>query len=77
MVIAAGRELELRASSGDLKEHSVIPVMTLEPADLRKPNPIPVELDDFIELVCVTCDTQLHRTIMADVLHHTATPAGA
>jgi hypothetical protein len=65
MVTAAGRELEMRASSRDLKEDSLIPVVSLKPSNLRKSQPIPVERDDFVELVGVTGDTQLHRIIMS------------
>lgn len=65
MVSAARRELEMRASSWNLKEHPVIAVVTFKPADLRKPDAIAVERDDFIKLVGMTRDTQLHRTIIA------------
>jgi hypothetical protein len=56
-MFTAGRELEMRASSRDLEKHSVIAVVTLKPADLRKPNAISVEADYFIKPVGVTSDT--------------------
>jgi hypothetical protein len=73
MVTAAGRELEMRASSRDLKEHPVIAVVTLKPADLRKPDAIPVERDNFIKPIGMTSDTQLHRTIIANMPDNSVT----
>jgi hypothetical protein len=80
VVTAAGRELEMRASSRDLNEHPVIVIVTLKPADLGKPDAVPVERDDLIKLVGVTGDTQLHRTIMANMPENSITwllPASA
>ena len=80
MVTAARREPQMRAGSRDLKEHPVIAVMALKPADLTKPNTIAVERDDFIKLGSVTGDTQPHRTIVANMPDNSITslpPASA
>jgi hypothetical protein len=61
-VTATRRQLEMRAGSWNLEEHTVVSVVIVESADLGEPHAVAVERDDFTETICVTSNAQFHRS---------------
>ena len=55
---AAGRELEVCTSSGQLEEHAVVAVVIAEPADLGETDTVAIEDDDLAQPLRVTRDAQ-------------------
>ena len=53
-VFPARGELEVGAAAGHLQEHSVVPVVIVEAADLRDAEPVPIEPHELVQALGMT-----------------------